>query len=131
MVKEEPFTYKGKRIKDMTREEYDEALAASADIKNCPIQGYISLFGGKWGIRVLFELSRLQTARFGQLKAAIPQITNTMLAATLRDFVEAGVVERTSYNEVPPRVEYTITERGRSLGPVFYEMARWCDGLED
>lgn len=130
MVQDVPFTYKGKRIKDMTREEYDEALAASDDIKNCPIQSYIPLFGGKWSIRVLFELSRLQTARFTQLKAAIPQITNTMLTSTLRDFMGAGVVERSSYNEVPPRVEYALTERGRALGPVFYEMARWCDELE-
>ena len=95
------------------------------DVANCPIYKTIELFQGKWTIWVLFELNKNGTCRFGDLRKAIPNISNTMLAATLKDLEERGLVERIQYNEIPPRVEYTATERAQALQVVFKAMAEW------
>ena len=95
------------------------------EIQNCPIYKTMELFQGKWSIWVLFELNKKDTLRFGEIKRAIPGISNTMLASTLKDLEERGLVERIQYNEIPPRVEYTTTERAKTLRTVFEAMAAW------
>lgn len=95
------------------------------EIQNCPIYKTMELFQGKWSIWVLFELNKKDTLRFGEIKRAIPGISNTMLASTLKDLEERGLVERIQYNEIPPRVEYTVTERAKTLRTVFEAMAAW------
>lgn len=95
------------------------------EIKNCPIYKTMMLFQGKWTIWVLFELNRNATMRFGELRKAIPGVSNTMLTTTLKDLEDRGLVERIQYNEIPPRVEYTATERAKTLRIVFKAMAEW------
>lgn len=95
------------------------------EIQNCPIYKTMELFQGKWSIWVLFELNKKDTLRFGEIKKAIPGISNTMLTSTLKDLEERGLVERIQYNEIPPRVEYTATERAKTLRTVFETMAAW------
>lgn len=95
------------------------------EIQNCPIYKTMELFQGKWSIWVLFELNKKDTLRFGEIKKAIPGISNTMLTSTLKDLEERGLVERIQYNEIPPRVEYTATERAKTLRTVFEAMAAW------
>ena len=97
------------------------------DIQNCPIYKTMELFQGKWSIWVLFELNKKETLRFGELRKAIPGISNTMLAATLKDLEERKLVARIQYNEIPPRVEYMATERAKSLRMVFDAMVRWAE----
>ena len=75
--------------------------------------------------RILYELCQKPSYRFGELKKAIPKITNTMLTATLRDLEELGIVTREQFNEIPPHVEYSLTDKGRALFPIFVEMAKW------
>ena len=97
------------------------------DVANCPIYKTIELFQGKWTIWVLFELNKKEVQRFGELRKAIPGISNTMLAATLKDLEERKLVARIQYNEIPPRVEYVATERAKSLRMVFEAMVRWAE----
>lgn len=65
------------------------------------------------------------TVRFGQLKKLLGGITNTMLTATLRDLEKEGFISRKQFNEIPPHVEYSFTQKGLDLMPVFYEMTKW------
>lgn len=95
------------------------------EIQNCPIYKTMELFQGKWSMWVLFELNKKAPLRFGEIKKAIPGISNTMLTATLKNLEERGLVERIQYNEIPPRVEYTATERAKTLRIVFEAMAAW------
>lgn len=95
------------------------------DIANCPIYKTIELFQGKWTVWVLFELNKHGTVRFGDLRKSIPNISNTMLTSTLKDLEERGLVDRIQYNEIPPRVEYTATEKAKDLNAVFEAMAAW------
>ena len=63
--------------------------------------------------------------RFGELKKAYPRITNTMLTNTLRDLESLGIIRREQFNEIPPHVEYSLTEKGKALLPVFFEISKW------
>lgn len=93
--------------------------------ENCSVKKTLDLLSGKWRIRILYELIRHDGLRFGELKKLIPEITNTMLTLSLRELEEYKLVTRTQYNEIPPRVEYTVTESGKALLPVFSELAKW------
>lgn len=93
----------------------------------CPVKKALVIFSGKWRTWILFELSKRPSYRFGELKKEIPNITNTMLTATLRDLEGFGIVHREQFNEIPPRVEYSLTESGHALIPVFFEIGKWAE----
>ena len=95
------------------------------EIESCPIYKMMELFQGKWTIWILFELSRHETMRFGELKKAVVGISNTMLASTLKDLEEKKLVQRIQYNEIPPHVEYKATDKARELQAVFQAMRDW------
>ncbi len=85
----------------------------------------IKVFQMKWHGRVLFELLEKSPRRFGELRREVPGISNAVLTTVLRSLAEKGLVERVQFNEIPPHVEYSLTERGKGLLPVYYEMIRW------
>lgn len=106
-------------------EEY-KALVAKTDLNaDCPVKKMLAIFSGKWHIRIIFELTKAETMRFGELKKKIGGITNTMLASTLKELEQSGIIVRKQYNEIPPHVEYSLSDGGRELYPIFYEMALW------
>jgi DNA-binding HxlR family transcriptional regulator len=91
---------------------------------HCPIEATLSVLGGKWTPLVLWHL-RDETLRFGELRRKIPNITKKMLSQRLQELEEEGVVHREAYAEVPPRVEYSLTEFGQTLRPVLESMCEW------
>lgn len=95
------------------------------EIESCPIYKVMNLFQGKWTVWILFELSRHEEMRFGELKKAIPGISNTMLASTLKDLEEKKLIERIQYNEIPPHVEYVATNKTKELQALFTAMSEW------
>ena len=90
----------------------------------CAVETTLSVMGGTWKPIILFHLLRGRM-RFGELGRAIPSVTQRMLTLQLRELEEAGIVTRTVYPEVPPRVEYELTALGRSLQPVLVAMRDW------
>lgn len=111
--------------KDLTPEEYLNRVLTAQVKENCPMRRTLELLSGKWRTHIIYELCKKPTYRFGELKKAVPRITNTMLVNTLRDLEEFGIVHREQFNEVPPHVEYSLTEKGKALLPVFTELAKW------
>ncbi|MGM9608220.1 MAG: winged helix-turn-helix transcriptional regulator [Oscillospiraceae bacterium] len=85
----------------------------------------ISIFQTKWHGRVLFELLLKSPRRFGELKREVPGISNAVLTSVLRGLEERELITRKQFNEIPPHVEYALTEQGRGMLPIFYEMIRW------
>ncbi len=110
----------------VTFEEYVQ-IASSSMTKSgkCPVTSLILILQGKWKNQVIYAMNLNDNIRFGQLKKEIPGITNTMLTSTLRELERDGLIHREQFNEIPPRVEYFLTEKGRNLYPVYYEMVKW------
>ena len=96
------------------------------DLNVCGVTAAIAVIDGKWKIIVLYKLLR-GTLRFNELRRLIPSITQRMLTHQLRELEADGLIVRTVYAQVPPRVEYTLSTRGRSLEPVLMAMKEWGD----
>lgn len=90
----------------------------------CPVETTLTLIGDKWKILILRDLMP-GTKRFGELKRSIGSVSQKVLTAQLRDMEEGGLVLRRVYAEVPPRVEYSLTDLGRSLKPILDAMQNW------
>lgn len=97
----------------------------------CSVELSLAVLGGKWKPLILWHLGRQKDVmRFGQLKATIPRITQKMLTQQLRELEHDGIVARTVYAEVPPRVEYGLTELGWSIMPVLEKLCEWGNAFE-
>ena len=92
----------------------------------CPIRNILARMGDKWSLLTLYTLAQGGTLRFGALRRAIPDISQKMLAATLRTLTEDGLVVRRLYPEIPPRTEYSLTERARTLLPHLDALIGWA-----
>jgi len=98
----------------------DEAQTAHS----CPAEACFELLGQKWTAYIIWAL-RGGTRRFSELILATPGLSDRMLSVRLKSLEQAGIVTRRQYEQIPPRVEYALTERGRDLAPVIEEMERW------
>lgn len=90
------------------------------------MRNVLSRFSGKWSILILCVLAESGTARFSVLSKAIPDISPKVLADTLKNLERYGLVSRTLYPEVPPKVEYALTELGQSLMPILNQLISWA-----
>lgn len=99
------------------------------DLPACPVETTLMLIGNKWKVLILRDLLT-GTKRFGELKKSIGGISQKVLTAQLRDMEESGLVNRKVYAEVPPRVEYSLTELGQSLKPILDSMWNWGEGYK-
>ncbi|WP_279148943.1 winged helix-turn-helix transcriptional regulator [Segatella bryantii] len=111
----------------MNRTEVRDAL-----FPDCPIRNVLTRIGDKWSLLVLFTMERNGNQRFKELQRNIPDISQKMLTATLKTLEADGLVLRKAYPEVPPRVEYTLTDRGKSLLPHIDSLIGWAlDNMND
>jgi DNA-binding HxlR family transcriptional regulator len=92
----------------------------------CAVEATLSLIDGKWKGVILYHLLE-GTLRFGELRRRMPNVTQRMLTNQLRELEEDGLIARKIYAQVPPRVDYSMTERGRSLQPVITALKSWGD----
>lgn len=92
----------------------------------CPIRNVISRFGDKWSLLIILILSENEKLRFNQLDKLIPDISTKVLSSTLKTLEADNLVKRTVYPEVPPRVEYNLTETGISLVPIINQLTQWA-----
>ena len=91
---------------------------------NLPYEGF-EIIQTKWCGRILLELCQKSPQRFGELRKAVPEISNVVLTSALKTLVGKGLVIRTQFNEIPPHVEYSLTDLGRSLKPILDAMQSW------
>ncbi len=95
-----------------------------SELPACPVETTLMLIGDKWKVLILRDL-RSGTKRFGELKKSVTGISQKVLTSNLRDMEENGLLTREVFAEVPPRVEYTMTELGFSMCPILDAMAEW------
>jgi DNA-binding HxlR family transcriptional regulator len=108
-------------------EQYLKLIKELDSADNCPIKNALEMIGGKWKLHILGQLLRKEVVRFNELKRDLSGITNTMLSNSLRELENDNLITRKQYNEMPVRVEYNITERGKNLLPTIYELNIWWD----
>ena len=92
----------------------------------CPINYLTNVLGGRWKLHVLCILNNGGTIRFGQIKRKIGKVLNVMLSQTLKELERDGIVIRHQYNEVPPHVDYTLTEKGKNVIPALIMLSEWA-----
>ena len=92
--------------------------------ESCPVERTLAIIGGKWKPLIVFHLLS-GVHRFGELRRLMPQVTQQMLTLQLREMERNGIVHRQIYPQVPPKVEYSLTEMGRSLQPILDMMLAW------
>mgnify|MGYP004697556967 CR=1 FL=1 len=100
------------------------------ELPACPVETTLSLIGDKWKVLILRDLLP-GTKRFGELRKSIGSVSQKVLTAQLRDMEESGLLKRKVYAEVPPRVEYTLTDLGYSLKPILDAMWKWGEEYKE
>ena len=101
-------------------------LSKFSDVEHCPVRNVLARIGDKWSILVLMLLEEGGVMRFGEICARIGTISQKMLSVTLRTLEADGLVTRTVYPQIPPKVEYALTPRGKSLLPHLHGLAQWA-----
>ena len=91
----------------------------------CPLEYGLDLFGGKWKSRIICVLSASPVLRYNEIKKELSNITDAVLAAMLKELIADGLIYRQQYNEIPPRVEYALTETGKSSLPILQSICAW------
>ena len=99
-------------------------MCTKKELPACPVETTLTMISDKWKVLILRDLLT-GTKRFGELKKSLTGVSQKVLTSQLREMEENGLVERKAYPEVPPRVEYSLTDRGRSLLPILHAMRDW------
>jgi DNA-binding HxlR family transcriptional regulator len=101
------------------------------DVDRCPIRNVLDRIGDKWSILIILILFEEERLRFNEIHKAIKTISQKMLTVTLKSLEEDGLVEREFFVQIPPRVEYSLSERGKSLVPHLKGLVQWADENQD
>ncbi len=91
----------------------------------CPLEYGLDIFGGRWKSRIICVLAHKSTLRYGKLREELTNITDAVLALNLKELMADGMVQREQFNEIPPRVEYSLTEKGASVIPILQTICKW------
>lgn len=97
----------------------------------CPLEYGMDVFGGRWDSRIICVLANKGTLRYSELRDEMGDITDAVMASTLKKLMGHGIVERVQYNEMPLRVEYSLTERGASVVPILQSICKWAGQVRE
>ncbi len=91
----------------------------------CPIEYGLDIFGGKWKSRIICVLSSVKVMRYNEIRKELGNITDAVLAGMLKEMITDELISRKQYNEIPPKVEYSLTEKGKSALPILQSICNW------
>lgn len=95
------------------------------EVYSAPFEYTLSIIGGKWKMIIMFWISKRKIMRYGELKKSIKGITHKMLSKQLNELVDDGIIIRKEYPQIPPKVEYFLSEKGWTIMPILEEMCNW------
>lgn len=90
-----------------------------------PFDYTLTVLGGKWKMKIMYQIACQKVLRYGELKRSVLGITHKVLSSQLKELEESGIVKRVDYSQTPPKVEYSLTPRGKTLMPILEEMCKW------
>ena len=91
----------------------------------CPLEYGLDIFGGKWKSRIICVVAAKGVMRYSAIRKELTNITDAVLASMLKELIEDGILEREQFNTIPPRVEYSLTEKGESVLPILQGICKW------
>lgn len=91
----------------------------------CPLEYGLDVFGGKWKSRIICVLAEKEVLRYSAVRKEMVDITDAVLAAALKELIRDGIILRRQYDEIPPRVEYSLSEKGKSVVPILQSICQW------
>lgn len=91
----------------------------------CPIEYGLDIFGGKWKSRIICVLLSAEVMRYNEIRKELGNITDAVLSAMLKELIAGELISRTQYNEIPPKVEYSLTQKGKSVLPILQSICQW------
>lgn len=91
----------------------------------CPIEHGLEIFGGKWKSRIICVLSGKPFTRYSEIRRELNNITDAVLASMLKELIADEIINRKQYDEIPPKVEYSLTEKGKSVLPILQSICAW------
>jgi DNA-binding HxlR family transcriptional regulator len=91
----------------------------------CPIEHGLDIFGGKWKSRIICVLSSKDFMRYNEVRKELGNITDAVLASMLKELLADDIITRMQYNEIPPKVEYSLTDKGKSVLPILQSICQW------
>ena len=109
----------------MSKQAKKEPLCEDIAGRGCGLKKVLDIVGGKWKIMILCVIDNNEVVRYGEMSRAIAGITNTMLANSLKELEADGFVVRKQYDEMPVRVEYSLSKKAKSLIPILLELKKW------
>lgn len=92
----------------------------------CPLEYGMEIFGGKWNSRIICILAAKKVLRYGELRKEMVNITDSVLSSALKELISNEIVVRKSYDEIPPRVEYSLSDKGKSVIPILQSICKWA-----
>lgn len=95
--------------------------------ENCSVRRALEIIGGKWSILIFNELLKHEVLRFGELRKVLGNVNTRTLTSTLKELEQAGLINRKLYNEIPLKVEYSLTEKGKELKSVLFKLQLWYE----
>lgn len=97
----------------------------------CPLEYGLDIFGGKWKSRIICILASKGTMRYNAIRRELSNITDAVLAATLKEMITDKIIERKQYDEIPPKVEYSLTSKGQSVVPILQSICQWSSAYKE
>ncbi len=91
----------------------------------CPLEYGMEIFGGKWNSRIICVLAAKEVLRYSELRREMANITDAVLASSLKELIANEIIVRKSYDEIPPRVEYSLSDKGKSVVPILQSICKW------
>lgn len=92
----------------------------------CPLEYGLEIFGGKWNSRIICVLAAKKVLRYSEIRREMGNITDAVLASTIKNLISNGIIQRKSYDEIPPRVEYSLSDKGKSVVPILRSICKWA-----
>ena len=92
----------------------------------CPLEYGLDVFGGRWKSRIICVLGAKECLRYSELRAEMTNVSDAVLSSSIKELIADDIISRRSYDEIPPRVEYRLTEKGASVVPVLQQICRWA-----
>lgn len=106
-------------------------MSKETDETKCPLEYGLKIFGKKWESKVICVLSTGGSFRYGEIRSRVEGITDVALTATLKKLTADGIIRRIQYREIPPRVDYTLTPKGKTIVPIIKSICSWSQGNSD